>query len=79
MLVTSTKKILKNLGFPIELISWRFSTDAAHFAESGISAIGFGPSSENDYHTYNERVSIKKLNDSVIGYMALSSQLAKNS
>ena len=60
------------LGRSIEVGTWRFATDGGHFAQAGITVLGFGPGDDAVVHTVEERISIDELVESVVGYMALS-------
>ena len=52
--------------------TWRFATDGGHFAQAGVTVIGFGPGDDALVHTVEERISVEKLVESVVAYMALS-------
>lgn len=60
------------LGRPVEVGTWRFATDGGHFATEGATVLGFGPGDEALVHTVEERLPVKQLIESVVGYTALS-------
>ncbi len=51
---------------------WRFATDAGHFIERGMQVIGYGPGYENVIHTIEERISIDKMVEGMVGNAALA-------
>jgi len=60
------------LDRPVDVDVWRFATDGGHFAEAGMTVIGFGPGDARVVHTVEERVPLDDLVASLAGYVALS-------
>lgn len=60
------------LDRPVEIDIWPFATDGGHFAEAGLTVLGFGPGDARVLHTVEERLSLEELVASVAGYVALS-------
>jgi acetylornithine deacetylase/succinyl-diaminopimelate desuccinylase-like protein len=55
---------------------WRFATDGGHFAQAGMTVIGFGPGDETLAHTVQEHVEISALETAVAGNRALALEWA---
>jgi succinyl-diaminopimelate desuccinylase len=55
----------------VEVGTWRFATDGAHFATAGATVLGFGPGDDSLVHTVEERVPLDQLVESLVGYAAL--------
>ncbi|MGH7541855.1 MAG: M20 family metallopeptidase, partial [Gemmatimonadota bacterium] len=55
---------------PIDV--WRFATDGGHFAEQGLTVVGFGPGDDRLAHTIEERIPIRELERGVRGNAALA-------
>lgn len=45
---------------------WRFATDGGHFAEEGMTVIGFGPGDETLAHTVREHIEIEQWREAMI-------------
>lgn len=50
---------------------WGFATDGGHFAEAGLTVVGFGPGEEALAHTVEESVEVRELEAAAGGYAAL--------
>ncbi|MGQ9598822.1 MAG: M20/M25/M40 family metallo-hydrolase [Anaerolineae bacterium] len=59
------------LNRPVQIGTWRFATDGGHFAEAGMTVIGFGPGDDRLVHTVEERLPVDQLIEGTVGYMAL--------
>jgi succinyl-diaminopimelate desuccinylase len=57
---------------------WQFATDGGHLMTAGIPTVGFGPGNEELAHTNRERISIKQMEEALIGYPALVLGLANS-
>ncbi len=55
---------------PVE--TWRFATDGGHFAQEGLTVIGFGPGDEGLAHTVQESIAVEELEKALAGYAALA-------
>jgi putative selenium metabolism hydrolase len=55
---------------------WLFATDGGHFAEAGMSPVGFGPGDEFLAHTVNEHIEITALEEAMVVNEALARRLA---
>lgn len=51
---------------------WRFATDGGHFAEAGLTVVGFGPGDDRLAHTVEEAIGIDELNTGQRGNEALA-------
>ena len=51
---------------------WDFATDGGHFAEAGMTVVGFGPGEENLAHTIRESIAIDELGVAVLANEALA-------
>lgn len=63
----------------LALISWEFTTDAAHLSNAGIKTIGFGPGDPAHYHIVDERLAISELQRALQGNIALALNLGFHS
>lgn len=61
----------RSLGSPPEVGLWRFATDGGHFADAGMTVIGFGPGDAELAHTVDESVEIAELERAVDAYASL--------
>ncbi|MFW6206539.1 MAG: M20 family metallopeptidase, partial [Gemmatimonadota bacterium] len=50
---------------------WRFATDGGHFADAGMTVVGFGPGDEELAHTVDESLGIAELEVAVDAYDSL--------
>ena len=55
---------------------WQFATDGGHFAEAGMSPIGFGPGNEFLAHTVDEHIEIGALEEAMRVNAALATELS---
>lgn len=60
----------------VEVGHWRFATDGGHFAEAGLTVIGYGPGDETLAHTAREHIAIDELAQALRGNAALARELA---
>lgn len=51
---------------------WRFATDGGHFAEAGLTVVGFGPGDDRLAHTVEESIGIGELETGLRGNEALA-------
>ncbi|MGD8791653.1 MAG: M20/M25/M40 family metallo-hydrolase [Anaerolineae bacterium] len=56
----------------VQLGTWRFATDGAHFAAAGATVLGLGPGDDTVVHTVQERLPLDQLVESVAAYLALA-------
>jgi putative selenium metabolism hydrolase len=63
------------LGRPVLVDTWTFATDGGHLAKQGITTIGFAPGEERFAHTIHDQVSLTKMNEALIGNVALARAL----
>lgn len=61
----------RSLGSPPEVGLWRFATDGGHFADAGMTVIGFGPGDAELAHTVDESLEIAELERAVDAYASL--------
>ncbi|HUH99094.1 MAG TPA: YgeY family selenium metabolism-linked hydrolase [Anaerolineales bacterium] len=71
-LVRAARKGLRSSGIEPKLGSFGFCTNAAYSAGvAGIPTIGFGPGTEPDAHTVNERMKVADLARAAEGYLGM--------
>jgi putative selenium metabolism hydrolase len=51
---------------------WHFATDGGHFAEAGMTVVGFGPGEETLAHTIRESIALEELEAAVVANEALA-------
>ena len=51
---------------------WRFATDGGHFAEAGLTVVGFGPGDDRLAHTVDEAIGVEELETGLRGNEALA-------
>jgi putative selenium metabolism hydrolase len=51
---------------------WRFATDGGHFAEAGLTVVGFGPGDDRLAHTVDEAIDLDELETGLRGNEALA-------
>ena len=51
---------------------WEFATDGGHFAESGLTVVGFGPGDDRLAHTVSEHIPVRDLERGLRGNEALA-------
>jgi putative selenium metabolism hydrolase len=70
--VTAALKGLRSSGFDPKLGHFGFCTNAAYSAGiAGIPTIGFGPGTEPDAHTVNERMKVSDISKAADGYLGI--------
>ncbi|MCB0076574.1 MAG: M20/M25/M40 family metallo-hydrolase [Anaerolineales bacterium] len=52
-------------GTPMPATYWRFATDGGHFAQAGMTVIGFGPGDERVVHTVHEHINIAQWEEAI--------------
>jgi len=60
------------LGVLPEVDIWHFATDGGHFAEAGMTVVGFGPGEETLAHTIRESIVLEELEMAVLANEALA-------
>jgi putative selenium metabolism hydrolase len=71
-LVTAARKGLRSSGFDARLGSFGFCTNAAYSAGiAGVPTIGFGPGTEPDAHTVNEKMKVSDIERAADGYLGM--------
>jgi acetylornithine deacetylase/succinyl-diaminopimelate desuccinylase-like protein len=60
------------LGRRPEVGLWGFATDGGHFADAGLTVVGFGPGEEALAHTVEESIPVDELEEATGGYAALA-------
>ena len=68
----SRQALQQALGRHVDFMVWRFCSDGAVCAEAGIPMIGFGPGDPELAHTSEERVSLRDLQEAMVGNAALA-------
>ena len=79
LLVRGQQVLASALGRPVEVIPWRFGTDAGKLMAGGIRTIGFGASEAALIHTVQESVPLDMLAEGMLGYAALALELGRES
>lgn len=64
------------IGLTAEAGVWRFATDGGHFAQAGMTVIGFGPGDEALAHTNRESIAVDELAEALAGNEALALEWA---
>jgi putative selenium metabolism hydrolase len=67
----AAKVLTRPLGAPPPVGLWRFATDGGHFAEAGMTVVGFGPGDEELAHTVDESIDVAELERAVEAYAGL--------
>ena len=71
-LVTVAQEGLRASGFDAMLGAYAFCTNGAYSAGiAGVPTIGFGPGSETDAHTVNERMAVNDIQRAAEGYLGM--------
>lgn len=71
-LITAALKALRSSGFDPRLGSFGFCTNAAYSAGiAGVPTIGFGPGTEPDAHTVNEKMKVSDIERAAEGYLGM--------
>ncbi len=63
------------LGEDVPVGVWQFATDGGHFAQAGMTCIGFGPGDDLLAHTVDESITIEDLKKGLAGNDALARAL----
>ena len=73
--VRAAEQILsEGLGRPIPTRLWQFVTDGGHFAQAGMTVIGFGPGDEQVVHTVNEHIELEEWEEAIRANALLARQ-----
>ena len=64
------------VGHQVALKPWPFATDAGHYAARGVKVIGYSPAESALCHTASDSISILKMEEAAVGYIALIRTLA---
>jgi putative selenium metabolism hydrolase len=71
--ITSAAEVLEGvLGETPPVDVWQFATDGGHFAEVGLTVVGFGPGDDRLAHTVSEHIEIDELERGMLGNEALA-------
>lgn len=71
-LVKAAARGLQNCGFQVKTGAFRFCTNGAYSAGiAGVPTIGFGPGTEPDAHTVNERLKVSDLERAADGFLGI--------
>lgn len=70
-ILSAVSVLAEPLGGPPEVGVWRFATDGGHFADAGMTVVGFGPGDEELAHTVDESLDIAELKVAVHAYDSL--------
>ena len=54
---------------------WAFATDTGHYAAKGVKCIGYSPAEIKYCHTTEDNIDIKMMEEGILGYMVLSTEL----
>lgn len=69
----TAKRVLAGPLFnPPPVKTWGFATDGGHFAQAGLTVIGFGPGDESVVHTTQEHIAIADIDAALGAYAALA-------
>lgn len=72
LVVQAAMRGLQAAGFPVRLGAFGFCTNGAYSGGiAGVPTIGFGPGTEPDAHTVNERLKVADLERAADGYRAI--------
>ncbi len=69
---TASQVLSAALGGEPPVDVWRFATDGGHFAEAGLTVVGFGPGDDRLAHTVSEHMPIAQLALGLRGNRALA-------
>ena len=67
----SRRLLAQGMGREPALTSYRFATDGRHFTSGGFPIIGYSPGEEEQAHIAGESISIKLMEESLRGHLAL--------
>jgi putative selenium metabolism hydrolase len=71
--VTAAESVLTAAaGEQVSCDVWQFATDGGHFAEAGLTVVGYGPGEESLAHTIQESIAIADLEIALAGNRALA-------
>jgi putative selenium metabolism hydrolase len=76
VLTRSQEALEATLGRSVSVGTWTFATDGGHLAKQGITTIGFAPGEERFAHTIHDQVSLTKMNEALVGNVALATALS---
>lgn len=68
----ATAVLATTLGVTPPVGVWRFATDGGHFAEAGMTVVGFGPGDDRLAHTVEESIGLEELAMALRGNEALA-------
>lgn len=63
--------ISEGMGYTPELICYQFATDGRHATHLGAPIFGYSPSDEDQAHVADEKISIEKMRQSLLGHAEL--------
>lgn len=63
------------IGRTIKTKPWAFATDTGHYAAKGVKCIGYSPAEIKLCHTTEDNIDIKMMEEGILGYMVLSTEL----
>jgi putative selenium metabolism hydrolase len=69
---SATGVLAATLGAVPPVDVWRFATDGGHFAEAGLTVVGFGPGDDRLAHTVDEAIGLDELETGLRGNEALA-------
>lgn len=68
----AARTLAEVLGAEPPVDVWKFATDGGHFAEAGLTVVGFGPGDDRLAHTVSERIEVDELERGRRGNEALA-------
>lgn len=69
----AAQRVLREpLGAAPPIDVWGFATDGGHFADAGLTVIGFAPGDESVVHTTHEHIDVAEIEEALVGYAALA-------
>jgi putative selenium metabolism hydrolase len=77
IVTTAIQALETALDRAVSIGTWTFATDGGHLAHHGITTIGFAPGEERFAHTIHDQVSIPKMEEALVGNVALAQALTK--
>jgi succinyl-diaminopimelate desuccinylase len=79
LVVGAQQALSRALRRPVTVGVWRFATDGGQVAALGVPTVGFGPGDPEVVHTNHERVATSALIEGLSGYLALATELSRES
>lgn len=70
------KTVEEAVGRPIKTKAWAFTTDTGHYTTHGVKCVGYSPAEIKLCHTTEDSISIAMMEESIVGYLALTQVLA---